>query len=123
MIVLEKVVGKEGKKWIRESYPPQSNFPMVCRNPACYSPLGILHTDNISETAYFEEGVSRRGKSGSVTCPKCETEHDLNQYLVAGESYDGTDEIPSEGRITLEEMPDALRTGVTSFPRKAALKS
>ena len=119
MIVLETVVGGEkGKEWIRKSFPSNSNYPMVCRNPECYSPLGIFHTDQISEAAYFEERVSRRGKPSSVTCPKCGTEHDFEQYFKVGDSVDGTEEIPSETRVTLEEMPNLLRKGISKFPRK-----
>jgi hypothetical protein len=119
MIVLETVVGGEqGKDWIRKRFPPSSNYPMVCRKPECYTPLGIFHTDPISETAYFEKGVSRRGKPSSITCPNCETEHDLEQYFSVGESADGTDELPTEARITLEELPERLKQGINIFPRK-----
>ena len=118
MIVLETVVcGEKGKEWIR-GFPSNSNYPMVCRNPDCYSPLGIFHTDTISEAAYFETKVSRRGDTSSLTCPNCNTKHDLEQYYKVGGSFDGTDNIPSEARITLEEMPELLKQGITKFPRK-----
>jgi len=32
-----------------------------------------LHTDPISESAYFEEGISKRGELSSVTYPNCQT--------------------------------------------------
>ncbi len=91
---------------------------MICRNPQCYAQLGILHTDNISEKAYFVEGVSRkRRKPSSIICPKCGREHDLRQYVNVGETVDGTDEIPSESRVKLEDMSDKLRQGITRFPK------
>jgi len=72
--LLEYVVaGNEGKEGIRNRFSPHSNYPMVCRNPKCYFPLGILHTDPISESAYFEEGISKRGELSSVTYPNCQT--------------------------------------------------
>ncbi len=116
IVALEIVVGGEqGKNWIRDRFPANSNYPMVCRNPNCYAPLGIFHSDPISEAAFFEDGVSRRGDSTSVTCPNCETKHDYTRYV--NEHFDGTDELPTEARITLEEMPRLLRAGVTRFPR------
>ena len=118
MIVLDLVVGgEEGKKWLRDKHPDNSNYPMVCRKKKCDTPLGILHTDNFTERAYFEEGVSRRGNPDSVTCPNCKTKHDLLQYWEVGDSFDGTDKIPTEARVTLEEMPILLRNGIKEFSR------
>lgn len=120
MIALETVVtGEKGKKYIRDTFPAHSNYPMVCRNSQCYTPLGIFHTDPITESAYFEQGVSRRSRPDSIICPNCQTEHDLEQYAITGEdTCDGTDEIPSEARVTLEQMPGMLKQGITVFPKK-----
>jgi len=107
-----------GRRIMRERFHPESNYPIVCRNPDCFSPLGIFHTGYFTESIFLEDGVEYSNGDSSITCPKCKSEHDLEQYPTQGGRPSNPDEVPSEERVTLEEMPELLRAGITRFPEK-----
>lgn len=97
------VAGEKGKAWIRERFSSHTNYPLVCENKDCHAQLGILHTDPISESAYFVDGVDWAKKGSSILCPECQTEHDLERYASDSPG------VAPERYMPLEELQKKLR--------------
>jgi len=107
MLAIENIVtGDSGKKWIRDTFPSHSNYPMVCEH--CAYPLGILHTDPITESLYLDRRVTWAEKNKSFKCPECETPHEIDQYLKADEENASTP--PSEKIISLEKLAEQRKS-------------
>lgn len=62
------------------------NFEMYCRS--CQNPLGLLHSDPITEEMFLEEGVKFDSAGGEYVTCACGEKHLLQPYLTANETGD-----------------------------------